>query len=428
MIPSGHVCGLRIKIERANRDVWEYFRQYHYKHNPDGRHDKRKNSILGAHLYVATLPDSKDEVVGCVAARPAFIRGALRRGCNSIGGAYRESRLVVLPEYQGCGIGSAIGDAVAQAYVANGCSYTSSFLHPALYKHRAASSLWQEQPWSGKSKSSQPTPKASERHRVPKFAFRFVGEGLVRERLLAGSGQERRMRSERAACVLAARADGARADGGPAEDAEQEQNVVDLKRAADEMDSSTEDEAESEEAVPSLIEDEHVALSSSPRTAGGSSPDGATEAATAAAPAAAMEQALAVRRELAHERVASGCNDEEEAVPGEWGSSGKVAIDQESESGDEEVRAAGVRVATSEVDRGACALSALLLGVERPKGVPEALRRCIAAQVYSPPDAASTDSSFSITTTSTDAVLSARARDVLLPCASVDEDLEEVSV
>ena len=69
--------------------------------------------------------------------------------------------------------------------------------------------------------------------------------------------------------------------------------------------------------------------------------------------------------------------------------------------------------------------SALLLGVERLKGVPEALHRCITTQVYSSSDSAAastvsdTDSSFFITTTTTD---------VLLPCASVDEDLEEVSV
>ena len=70
-------------------------------------------------------------------------------------------------------------------------------------------------------------------------------------------------------------------------------------------------------------------------------------------------------------------------------------------------------------------VSALLLGVERPKGVPEALHRCISTQVYSgsSPDSAvaSTDSSFFIITTTTDVT-------VLLPCASVDEDLEEVSV
>jgi GNAT superfamily N-acetyltransferase len=178
MIPGGHACGLAIKIERAHRDVWEYFRQYHYKHKPDGSQDRRKNTVVGAHCYVATLPADKHEVVGFVAVRPAWTRMLQWQGCHQHT-AYRESRLVVLPEYQGCGIGSAIGDAVAEAYVASGCRYTSSFLHPALYKYRSASPLWREQAWSGKAQKSQPCPKEKERWRVAKYAFRFVGEGYV---------------------------------------------------------------------------------------------------------------------------------------------------------------------------------------------------------------------------------------------------------
>lgn len=232
MIPGGHACGLAIKIERAHRDVWEYFRQYHYKHNPDASLDRRKNTVVGAHCYVATLPGDKHEVVGFVAVRPAWSRLLRWQGCLQHS-AYRESRLVVLPEYQGCGIGSAIGDAIAQAYVASGCRYTSSFLHPALYKYRSASPLWREQAWSGKSKKSQPCPKEKERWRVAKYAFRYIGEGHVDRRV------------EEAASVRAARDRAVHSSGGGSAtrrtDApgECESSVMDLTLTDDEIESST---------------------------------------------------------------------------------------------------------------------------------------------------------------------------------------------
>ena len=49
---------------------------------------------------------------------------------------------MVLPSYQGCGIGPAIADAVAAAYFSMGCNYTSSYRHPVFYKHRKVSKEW----------------------------------------------------------------------------------------------------------------------------------------------------------------------------------------------------------------------------------------------------------------------------------------------
>ena len=57
-------------------------------------------------------------------------------------GSWREHRTVVLPSYQGCGIGPAIADAVAAAYFSMGCNYTSAYRHPVFYKHRKVSKEW----------------------------------------------------------------------------------------------------------------------------------------------------------------------------------------------------------------------------------------------------------------------------------------------
>jgi len=147
----------------------------------------------------------------------------------------------------------------------------------------------------------------------------------------------------------------------------------------------------------------------------------ATGAATAAAPGPveAMEQALAVRRKV------QTCMALLSLSKNRFTRQALCIFESPCLS------PSGVRASKSACDvigYDACLAKSVGLGsaagFEETKGgpvVPEALHRCITTQVYSSPDSAvtSTDSSFFIITTTTN---------VLLPCASVDEDLEEVSV
>ena len=64
-------------------------------------------------------------------------------GTRTHRGFWREHRTVVLPSYQGCGIGPAIGDAVAAAYWAMGCNYSSAFHHPIVNKSRRKKMEWE---------------------------------------------------------------------------------------------------------------------------------------------------------------------------------------------------------------------------------------------------------------------------------------------
>ena len=70
-------------------------------------------------------------------------------------GSWREHRTVVMPSFQGCGIGPAIADSVAAAYFAMGCTFTSAYLHPVCYKHRKISIEWTTKQGSwGKTRSA----------------------------------------------------------------------------------------------------------------------------------------------------------------------------------------------------------------------------------------------------------------------------------
>ena len=96
MAPQKGATNLRIKLECANKDIWPLFKDQHYKGN--------ETLHPGAHVYVATLPDHGNAVVGMVSAIAHPCRGNGKH-TRRHRGHWREYRLVVLPGYQGCGIG-----------------------------------------------------------------------------------------------------------------------------------------------------------------------------------------------------------------------------------------------------------------------------------------------------------------------------------
>ena len=59
---------------------------------------------------------------------------------NPIPNCYREHRTVVLPDFQGMGIGSRLSEAVAQVFVDAGGRFFSKTAHPAFGEYRNASS------------------------------------------------------------------------------------------------------------------------------------------------------------------------------------------------------------------------------------------------------------------------------------------------
>jgi hypothetical protein len=56
--------------------------------------------------------------------------------------AWREHRTVCLPDFQGMGIGNAMSEYVASLFRATGKPYQSTTSHPAMIRHRCASSFW----------------------------------------------------------------------------------------------------------------------------------------------------------------------------------------------------------------------------------------------------------------------------------------------
>lgn len=113
---------LVVEIYAGTPEAWGMFRRHHY---------------LAATLHPAAMcmiAVINETVVGFSAALP-FPNGNLRN-------AWREHRTVVLPDFQGLGIGMRLSDWVGQWMVDHDRRYFSRTAHPRMGAYRDASPLW----------------------------------------------------------------------------------------------------------------------------------------------------------------------------------------------------------------------------------------------------------------------------------------------
>lgn len=113
---------IKLEIVPCGTKAWAAFSNHHYLSeaiNPAAR---------------CWLAHWGDNLVGFTAAL-AFPNGNFKNG-------WREHRTVILPDYQGLGIGVRLSDAIASMFVADGKRYFSKTTHPRMGGYRDASFLW----------------------------------------------------------------------------------------------------------------------------------------------------------------------------------------------------------------------------------------------------------------------------------------------
>jgi ABC-type lipoprotein export system ATPase subunit/GNAT superfamily N-acetyltransferase len=118
-----HRPHIRIEITPCDpKDVWPFFRRHHYLSSKINH---------AANAWVAKVGDT---LVGFTSIL-AFPNGNMKN-------AWREHRTVVVPEWQGMGIGNAISETIASEVVRTGYRFFSKTAHPAMGEHRNHSALW----------------------------------------------------------------------------------------------------------------------------------------------------------------------------------------------------------------------------------------------------------------------------------------------
>lgn len=124
---------IELQVYRTTTDTWERFKKYHYMTSD-------LNST--ATCFVFTW---NDKLVGFVATL-TMPNGSIKNGI-------RGHRTVVLPDYQGLGIGSKITEFIAGIYKRNGQPYYTKTVNPALGFYRENSPNWKATGYNMKSVS-----------------------------------------------------------------------------------------------------------------------------------------------------------------------------------------------------------------------------------------------------------------------------------
>jgi ABC-type dipeptide/oligopeptide/nickel transport system ATPase subunit/GNAT superfamily N-acetyltransferase len=146
-----------LDVYRTDHSAWDIFAQHHYL-----SHDLNKS----AGCYVAVTQ-----------GRPVAFAAVLAFPHPHAPG-WRGHRTVVLPDFQGVGIGNKLSELVAAAYASTGKPYTSTTTHPAMMKYRAKSNLWHMMRAPDRMKGSTKTAnsmKAKASFGRYTASFRFVG-------------------------------------------------------------------------------------------------------------------------------------------------------------------------------------------------------------------------------------------------------------
>jgi GNAT superfamily N-acetyltransferase len=120
---------IEIKIHKCSKDYWQMFSQHHYLTS------KLPNAVR---CFLATW---NGVIVGFAASIslpgkiPPLYEGDTRN-------KFRGCRTVVLPDFQGLGIGTRLSDKIADIHIEDGYRYFSKTSHPRMGEYRENSELW----------------------------------------------------------------------------------------------------------------------------------------------------------------------------------------------------------------------------------------------------------------------------------------------
>lgn len=113
---------INIEIYGCKYNIWEMFKNHHYLSAKLNKASRCFVGIWNEQIIVFTA---------CIAYPSGTVKNA-----------WRESRTVVIPDYQGMGIGTRFSDAIAQIFIDEGKRYFSRTAHPRMGEYRNNSKLW----------------------------------------------------------------------------------------------------------------------------------------------------------------------------------------------------------------------------------------------------------------------------------------------
>lgn len=132
---------IEIRVIKGVRKYWELFKKHHYL---------TEELPQAAHCYLGLW---KDRIIGFSSSvslpgyTPPLYEGDRRKN-------WREARTVILPDFQGLGLGTRLSDAVADIHIESGVRYYSKTSHIRMGEYRQKSPLWRATATNLKDRSS----------------------------------------------------------------------------------------------------------------------------------------------------------------------------------------------------------------------------------------------------------------------------------
>lgn len=125
MMPRGCLCRrqpIQLTVEPCARSWWDVFKHHHYL-----SHD---------------LSPSCEAFIAWWGGNPVAFSAALPMPSGTLKNAWRGHRTVVLPDFQGLGIGVRLSDWMGERMISMGRRYYSKTAHPRMGGYRDHSPLW----------------------------------------------------------------------------------------------------------------------------------------------------------------------------------------------------------------------------------------------------------------------------------------------
>lgn len=155
---------INLEIFRCKYEAWNLFKQHHYLSNTLNK---------AAKCFMVMWND-----------QPIAFNATLAFPNPYVKNGWRGSRTVVLPDFQGLGIGSFLSDYIGSLVKAGSGRYFSKTTHPAMISYRLNNPKWKETTHSRKARSSGNKSMLARNWSVTErfcYAFEYVGEPSTQE-------------------------------------------------------------------------------------------------------------------------------------------------------------------------------------------------------------------------------------------------------
>lgn len=153
---------IQAHIQQVHHSIWQVFKGHHYLSA-----DLNK----AARVYLATIE-----------GQPAAMTAILPFPHPKAKNIYKEHRTVVLPDFQGIGLGNKLSEHVGDILLQEGKRFTSTTSHPAMIYYRAKSLKWLMKHQGRKSKpgaGATVTTKQNVSTQRLTASFEYIGDGKI---------------------------------------------------------------------------------------------------------------------------------------------------------------------------------------------------------------------------------------------------------